>query len=228
MKAVILAAGKGVRLLPLTENMPKAMVLLHGKPLLEHLLLSLKEAEIKHVVIVVGYLKEKIIGYFGNSFDGMRIEYVEQKQQLGTGHAILQAQGAMKEDFLAGYADTIPVPGIWRQLEKATGFDAVVAVRSVESPERFGVVEVKGKNVVSLEEKPLQPKSNLVLAGFYRFSPKVFGAIKKIKPSERGELEITGAINVLAQKGKVGFVECKGKIIDIASLEDLKQAEEEQ
>ncbi len=227
MKTVILAAGKGTRMKPLTDNMPKAMVLLHGKPFLEHVLVSLKQAGIKEAVIVVGYLKEKIIDYFGTEFMGIKIEYAVQKKQLGTAHAVLQAKKFLKKDFLVGHSDIIAEPSVWRALLKANGFDVIAVVREDAEAEKFGVVETEGNRIVSVEEKPLKPKSNLVLAGFYRFSPKVFSAIEKLKKSPRGELELTDAINFLAQKKKAGFVKFGGKIFDIGSLQDLKKAEKE-
>jgi NDP-sugar pyrophosphorylase family protein len=227
MKAVILAAGKGTRLKPLTDNIPKALVKLKSKPLLEHVLLSLKNAGINNVIIVVGYLKEKIISYFGNNFQGIKIEYVVQEQQLGTGNAILQAEKFVKEDFLVSHCDTIPKPIVWKQLIEKNGFDAVLVVRKDSHPERFGVIETRDEKIVSWEEKPKKPKSNLVNAGFLRFSPSAFEEIKKTKPSLRGEIELTDAVNAIAKKSKASFVECFGKIIDISDLEDLKKAEEE-
>ncbi len=227
MKAVILAAGKGTRMKPLTDDMPKAMVLLHGKPFLEHVLFSLKQAGIKEAVIVVGYLKEKIMDYFGAEFAGIKIEYAIQEEQLGTAHAVLQAKKFLKKDFLLGFSDIIAEPGVWRALLEANGFDVIAVVRGDAEPERFGVVETEGNRIVRVEEKPLKPKSNLVLAAFYRFSQKIFSAIEKTKKSARGELELTDAINILAEKKKVGFVKFEGKIFDIGSLEDLKKAEAE-
>lgn len=228
MKALVLAAGKGTRLKPLTDNLPKAMVLLHGKPLLEHALVSLKKAGIKRVVVVVGYLKQKIIDYFGSNFEGVQIEYVEQKEQLGTAHAVLQAKRKMDGNFLVASADVIAAPILWKKLAAKKGFDAVVALRKEKNPKKFGVAAVRGKLLEAITEKPLhKTKSNLVNAGAYFFSQKIFAAIAKTKKSAHGEFELTDAINFLAQKKKAGFIKFGGKILDIGSLSDLKNAEKE-
>ncbi len=226
MKALVLAAGKGVRLKPLTDNLPKAMVLLKGKPLLAHVLLSLKKAGVKEAIIVVGYLSQKIMNSFGQGFEGMRLGYVIQQQQLGNAHAIALARQLLREDFLLAFTDVIPEAKIWKALAEENA-DAVIAVRKEKHAERFGVVELKGNRVVSIEEKPAKPKSDFVIVGCYKFSPKIFEAIARIKPSARNEIELTDAMRLLAKQGKAIAVKYAGKTIDIGSLQDLRKAENE-
>lgn len=225
MKAVILAAGLGKRMRPLTDKKPKALVRLGGKPLLEHVLESLKKAGIEETLLVVGFGADKIMKRFGKNFNGMKLSYVEQKIAMGTAHAVLQAKGRVKGRFLVGHADVIVLPSLWKSLAAAKGFDAVVALRLDPKPERYGVALVSGKKLVQIVEKPsAKLESNLVNAAAYLFSQKVFPALEETKVSERGEFELTDSINALAAKGKAGFVLYKGKCIDIGTVEELREA----
>lgn len=225
MKAVVLAAGLGKRMKPLTKKVPKALVELNGKPLLEHVLLSLKKAGVKETVIVVGFKGEMIREKFGKNFKGMKLKYAEQKIQMGTGHAVLQAKGLVKGRFLVGSADVIVSPALWKRLWDKKGFNAVVALREEKRPESFGVAIVKGKRIVKIVEKPKKDiGSNLVNAGVYSFSQKIFPVLEETKRGPRGEFELTDSINALASKGKAGFVVYKGKCLDIGNLRDLRKA----
>lgn len=244
MKALILAAGLGKRMRPLTNNVPKALVELKGKPLLEHVLERCKKTGIEECVIVVGYLKEKIIEYFGKEFEGIKLRYVEQKEMNGTAKAIELGkeffggkekgffdegnEKIFNEDFIVMSADVIVPEKCLKELVAKKGFDAVLLVREEEFPEKYGVVEIdeKKKIVLSLEEKPVKPKSNLVNAGVYKFSKRIFDAIAKTEKNPlRGEFEITDSIKILLnEKAMIGFVLCREKILDIGSLKDLRNA----
>ncbi|PIU21861.1 MAG: hypothetical protein COT15_00095 [Candidatus Diapherotrites archaeon CG08_land_8_20_14_0_20_34_12] len=239
MRALILAAGLGKRMRPLTNEMPKAMVLLKGKPLLEHVLQNCKKAGIEECVLVVGHLKEKIIEYFSKEFEGMKLQYVEQKEMNGTAKAIDLGKeffggkderffGKTGEDFLVLSADVIVPEKYLQQLIAKKGFDAVMLAREENHPEKYGVIEIDAKQnaVLGLEEKPEKPKSNLVNAGIYKFNKKIFSAIAKTgKNPLRGEFEITDSIKILLKENaKVGFVLCKERIWDIGSLEELEKA----
>lgn len=239
MRALILAAGLGKRMQPLTNEIPKAMVLLKGKPLLEHVLENCKKAEIDECILVVGHLKEKIIGYFGYVFEGIKLRYVEQKEMNGTAKAIEFGKeffggkeerffGKTGEDFLVLSADVIVPEKCLKELTAKKGFDVVMLAREENHPEKYGVIEIDEKRnaVLGLDEKPAKPKSNLVNAGVYKFSKRIFDAIAKTgKNPLRGEFEITDSIKILLGEGaKVGFVLCKERILDIGSLEDLEKA----
>lgn len=228
MKAVVLAAGIGKRMKSLTRDRPKALIELNGKPLLEHVLLSLEKAGVKEAVVVIGFKGQAIKKRFGNRFGAMKLSYVVQRIQMGTAHALLQSEKKAKawRRFLVGSADVIVLPGLWKSLAAKKGFDAIVALREEKHPEMFGVSLVSGKKLMQIVEKPRKKiESNLVNAGAYAFSKKIFPALKATKVSSRGEFELTDTINVLASKGRAGFVLYKGKCLDIGSLQDLRKAE---
>ncbi|MDD5163068.1 MAG: sugar phosphate nucleotidyltransferase [Candidatus ainarchaeum sp.] len=233
MKVVVLAAGKGIRMKPLTDEKPKAMVELKGKPLLERSLEGLKEAGASEICLVVGYLKEQIKDFFGNNFQGVPVFYVEQKEQLGTGHAFLLAKKFCgKENFLASYCDLVFegrfIKSFFEFAEKNSGkFYAVVAVRKASDVSKFGLVETDGCIVKNLVEKPKQKKPGLVNAGLYWFSPKIFDEIEKAKKSPRGEIEITTPLKKLASQKRLGCFEVQGKSLDIGTKEELEKAEKE-
>jgi bifunctional UDP-N-acetylglucosamine pyrophosphorylase/glucosamine-1-phosphate N-acetyltransferase len=217
MKAVVLAAGRGTRLEPVTSHLPKCMLPLAGKPVLEHILLALKDASVKDIVMVVGYKKDSIIDYFGDGekFD-LRIEYLEQRERLGTAHAIGLVE--MDEDFLVVNGDTLfSTKDIKRVIESHLGV-ATLSVKRVDDPSHYGVVKVEDGNVKAIVEKPKECVSDLVNAGLYAFSPRIYEAIKRTKKSERGEYEITSSIEQLIKEGaSVNAVELTGLWSDIGN-----------
>jgi len=226
MKAVILAAGLGKRLRPLTNDKPKALVELKGKPLLEHVLESLEKAGVKETVLVIGHLGEKVRKRFGKMFGKMAISYVKQRVPMGTAHAVLKAKGRTRGRFLVGHADVIVKPSLWKKLMQRKDFDAVIALRKERQPEKFGVAITKGKRLVQIVEKPKTvAKDSLVNAAAYQFTQKIFPALESTRVSSRGEFELTDSINSIASKGKAGFEVYSGKCIDISDLKALKKAE---
>lgn len=228
MKALILAAGLGKRMRPITLETPKALVELKGKSLLEHVLENCRGVGIDECVLVVGYLKEKIIERFGEEFKGMKLQYVVQEEVSGTAKAVELGKSFFGEEFLVLSADVIVPEECLQEVVGLKGFDAVLLVREEEFPERYGVVEIEGERVVGLEEKPVKAKSNLVNSGVYKFSEKIFEVISRTEVnSERGEFEITDSIKILLEEGSVGFVKCEGKVLDIGSLDDLEKANAE-
>jgi len=217
MKAVVLAAGRGTRLEPVTSDLPKCMLPLAGKPVLEHILIGLKSADIKDIVIVVGYKKDSIADYFGDGDEwGLRIKYAEQKERLGTAHAIGVIE--LKEEFLVINGDTLFSPEDINSIAKSHFGVATLGVKKVEDPTHYGVVKVENGNVTEIVEKPKKHISDLVNAGLYAFSPKIFEAIKKTEKSKRGEYEITTSIENLIKSGeKVKAVELTGLWSDIGN-----------
>jgi len=206
MEALVLAAGQGKRLEPLTETQPKVMLPLAGKPLLEHLLLEVKKAGIGRVTLLVGYLGRDIKDYFGDGSPlGMEIEYLEQEKRLGTAHAI--AQSSFSGDFMVLNGDTLISSQDIRRVAKAHTGGATIAVARSERPELYGVVEVEEGVVKRVEEKPEKPRSSLIACGIYAFSPRIYQEVEKIKPSSRGEYELTDATRRLVDMGKVRAVE---------------------
>jgi len=228
MKAVILAAGKGIRMKPLTEKKPKPLIEINGKSFLERQLTELNKAGIKEVVIVVGYLKEKIIEEFGGKSEGIDLKYVFQEEQKGTAHGLLCAKKLIKEDFIQVNADLIFESELIEELKDKQR--NVLVLRKVDSAKGFGLVEVKGKKVIGLIEKPSEEQEKklgekLVNCGIYKFTPEIFDAIEKISLSERNELELTDAIKLLIEKNKVEWISVKGKFFDIGTIKELKEAE---
>lgn len=206
MKAVILAAGKGTRMGPLTWNRPKVMIPVANKPILEHVILTMKEAGIVDFLVVVGYRKEKIRDYFRDGADtGVNIEYVEQETQKGTADAIGVVRDYVKERFLVTNGDVLAGARDIKNILNSEG-EAVLAAKKVANPQEYGILYVNGNRVEKLVEKPEKTASNLANAGIYVFEPAIFDAIDNTPLSPRGELEITGSVQFLIDSGKhVGF-----------------------
>ncbi len=231
MKAVVLAAGEGTRLKPITLTRPKHLIRVGGKPLLEHCLNALKAAGIEETLIVIHYMGDAIRTYFGDGKNfGLRISYVEQKEVLGTGNAVSIAEPYVKEDFVLVYGDLLfsvdalkKVVAIHEREKPA----ATMAVVPVEKPENYGIVELENSRVKNIIEKPSRDKAptNLANAGIYVFSTEIFEKIKQTKASVRGEWEITDAISLLLKEKTVLGVEIsKDEWLDIGRPWDLLKA----
>jgi UDP-N-acetylglucosamine diphosphorylase/glucosamine-1-phosphate N-acetyltransferase len=207
MKAVIIAAGKGTRMGPLTEKRPKAMLPIANRPLLEHIIVAIKAAGIKDFLIVTGYRKENIVDHFGDGRSlGVNIEYIEQQYQKGTADAIAVVRNSITERFLVTNGDVLAgIPDI-KNILKARG-DVVLAAKKVAAPQEYGILYVQGNRVVKIVEKPKKSLSDLANAGIYVFEPSIFDEIDDTNPSPRGEYEITDSIQRLIDSGKVsGYV----------------------
>lgn len=217
MKTMILAAGKGTRLEPITTGVQKVMLPLGPKPILYHLITELKGAGIKEITLLVGHLEEQIKEYFGDgsNFD-VKIDYITQKERLGTAHAIGQAD--FKEDFLVLNGDALVSQEVIKDIISAHEGAATLALRKVENPQAYGIVEQSGGKVTKINEKPKEVTSDLANIGIYAFSPAIFDAIKKTKKSKRGEYEITSSIELLIKSGEaVKGVEVGGTWLDIGN-----------
>ena len=209
MKAVLLAAGEGVRLMPITATRPKHLIKVGGKPILQFCLEAVKKAGIDEAVIVTHYMGESIRSYFGDGAKlGLKLSYVEQKAVLGTGNAAEAAEPYVDGDFVLIYGDLLfgqdAVKDVLSQF-KSGRTAAVMGVVPVDKPESYGIIEQdKEGKVKRIVEKPVAGKapSNLANAGVYVFSHDVFSKIKQTKKSIRGEWELTDAITMLAQEGK--------------------------
>ncbi|HKA23970.1 MAG TPA: glucose-1-phosphate thymidylyltransferase [Candidatus Eisenbacteria bacterium] len=236
MKALVLAGGKGTRLRPITHTSAKQLVPVANKPILFYGLESIRDAGIRDVGIIVagpvnreGTTAAEIHGAVGDgSRFGLRVEYIAQEQPLGLAHAVKTAQGYLKDSpFVMFLGDNLIKDGIKHFVEEfeAQKPDAQILLAAVPHPEEFGVAELAGEHVVRLEEKPKQPRSNLALVGVYMFTPCVFEAVDSIRPSKRGELEITDAIQQLIDVGKtVRSHVITGWWKDTGKLEDLLEA----
>ncbi len=213
MKAVLLAAGEGVRLMPITASRPKHLIKIAGKPILQFCLEAVKNAGITEVIIVTHYMGDLIKTYFGDGEKlGLKITYIEQKAVLGTGNAAMVAEPFVDEDFVLIYGDLLFGPDTVKnvlQLYKHDKTAAVMGVVQVDKPENYGIIEMDGqKRVKCIVEKPAVGKapSNLANAGIYVFSREVFDKLRQTKASARGEWELTDAVTFLAQEGKTVLV----------------------
>lgn len=233
MKAVVLAAGEGTRLHPLTEDKSKGMVEVNGKPILTHCFEQLAELGADELVVVVGYLKENIIEHYGDEFEEIPITYAHQREQNGLAHALLTVEEHVDDDFMLMLGDNIFQANLGdvvrRQQEERA--DAAFLVEEVEWEEasRYGVCDTnKYGEVTDVVEKPDDPPSNLVMTGFYTFSPAIFHACHLVQPSTRGEYEISEAIDLLIQSGRtIDAIGLEGWRIDVGYPEDREEAEEQ-
>jgi UDP-N-acetylglucosamine diphosphorylase/glucosamine-1-phosphate N-acetyltransferase len=209
MKAVLLAAGEGIRLQPITATRPKHLIKVGGKPILQFCLEAVRRAGIDEAIIVTHYKGDAIHSYFGEGEKlGLKLSYVEQKAILGTGNAAEVAEPYLDGDFVLIYGDLLfgqdTVKTVLSQFKKGKTA-AVMGVIPVDKPENFGIIEQDAEGKVKrIVEKPAAGKasSNLANAGVYAFSKEVFDKIKQTKASIRGEWELTDAITMLAQEGK--------------------------
>lgn len=227
MKAVILAAGQGTRMGPLTRNTPKVMLPIANKPLLLHVIESARDAGIREFIIVTGYGEKIIKEYFkdGSSLD-VSIEYVHQKEQMGTADAVDSARGMVGDRFIVLNGDIIASSSHIKKLTES-GSDAIITVRHVDNPSEYGVLEVQDGHVLRIIEKPLNPPTNLANAGIYVFPSAIFDAIGRTPLSVRKEYEITDSLQMLIDKGMdVGFLTLSDKWMDIGRPWDLLDANE--
>ncbi|ELY51668.1 UTP--glucose-1-phosphate uridylyltransferase AglF [Natronolimnohabitans innermongolicus] len=232
MQAVVLAAGKGTRLKPLTDDKPKALVEVDGKPLVEDVFDNLLEIGVTKLVVVVGHMKEQIIERYGDEYEGVPITYAHQREQLGLAHAILQAEPHIDDDFVLMLGDNVFRGNLGdvinRQREERA--DAAFLVEEVpyEEASRYGVLDTNEYGeIVEVVEKPDDPPSNLVMTGFYTFTPAIFHACHLVQPSDRGEYELPDAIDLLLQSGRtIDAIRMDGWRIDVGYPEDREAAEE--
>lgn len=226
MQAVVLAAGEGKRMYPLTQTRPKVMVPVANKPLLEHVMLAARDAGISEFVFVVGYKKETVKEHFGNgSRWGVSIKYIEQEEQFGTAHAIGLAKKFVSSRFLVLNGDVFVRAGC---LEKAVGTKngILMVLKKVENPSELGVAVTDGGCVRKIIEKPPKLVSNLASSGIFIFTPEVFDAIERTPLSARGEYEITDTLQILIDGGtRVGYV-ISEEWMDIGRPWDLLEANE--
>ncbi|SNR69946.1 glucose-1-phosphate thymidylyltransferase [Halorubrum ezzemoulense] len=224
VQAVILAAGEGRRLTPLTNRRPKPMIPVGNKPLLEYIVEAVAVAGIGQITLVVGYNQERIRNHFADGDEwGVTITYVEQATQLGTGHAVLQAESAVDGPFVVLNGDRIVEPAIIERVATAVqnGTYPLVTTTTVETPREYGVITSDGEIVTNIEEKPEGPvETNQINAGIYGFSPAFFETIRTTHTN--GELTLTAALNEHAREhGGIERLSYTGQWLDVSNLWDL-------
>lgn len=222
MQAVILAAGEGIRMRPLTLNTPKPLLPVLGQPLLSWTIKSFPK-EIDEIIIVIGYLGDKIKDFFGSEFDGRSIKYVVQKQKLGTYDALKTARGLIKDDlFLTIYADDFFDTLSYERLIAKEA--PAILVKEVADPKRFGVVTLNPDgSIKEIVEKPAKPESNLANCGPSVLNKRIFDY-----PPDKGkggEYYLSESVSKLAKENKV-YAVVAFKWLPIGFPEDLGKAEE--
>jgi dTDP-glucose pyrophosphorylase len=239
-KAVILAAGRGTRMRELTADLPKPMIEVRGKPVLQHIIEGLRDAGIRDCLIVVGYRADAVRDFFGDgSGYNVAIQYKTQTVQDGTGRVVELARDFTRSDpFILAYGDILVDPANYTRITKLIdGVEAILTVTRGEDISKGGAVFLNDDmDVIDLREKmqpvagvsdgghsdqrsQLQPFYN---AGLYAFRASIFDFIAKLKPSPRGEYELTDAIRELAQSGnRVKAIELSGEWADVRDPETL-------
>jgi len=229
-KAVLLAAGRGTRMRNLTEALPKPMLEVRGKPVLQHIVDGLRVNGLTNLLVVVGWRAEMVKDFFGDGSNfGVEIQYETQTVQDGTGRVVALARDFVGPDpFLLSYGDILVAPGNYRRIcDTLADAEAVISVKRSDNVSQGGAVFVNDKfELIDLREKPKpgEPTSPWYNAGIYAFRPSIFDFIDKLEPSPRGEYELTDAVRNLALAGKkVQALEIAGDWADVRDPEILAE-----
>lgn len=227
-KAVLLAAGRGTRMREMTTDLPKPMIEVRGKPVLQHIVEGLREAGVREFLIIVGYRAEAVQNFFGDgSRYNIEIQYTTQAVQDGTGRVVDLARNfAGDSAFILGYGDILIDPENYKRLvDLPHDIEAIISVTRGQDTSKGGAAFLNEEmELVDLREKskPGQATSPWYNAGIYTFRPSIFEFTAKLKPSPRGEYELTDAIRALAQSGKkVKALELTGEWADVRDPEIL-------
>ena len=229
MKALITAGGHGTRLRPITHTQNKHLIPIANKLMLDYALEYVREANISDVGIIINADDDSIKSEFGDgSSRDIKITYIPQDAPLGLAHVVKISEKFIGDDpFIFYLGDNILVGGVGKFV---TGFEGAgsnchLALSKVPDPNRFGVAEINNNKIVSIEEKPDKPKSNLAVTGIYLYDSSIFEAVNNIKPSARGELEISDAHQYLLEKGyHISYSEITGWWKDTGKPSDLLEA----
>jgi glucose-1-phosphate thymidylyltransferase len=219
MKAVVLAAGEGMRLRPLTVSEPKVMIPVANRPILEYVVDALVKNDVRDIVMVVGYRKERIMSHFedGKRF-GARIEYVVQDKQLGNGHALLCAKDRVSGDFMVLPGDNIVDKVAVGDLIREGSCPSALVVES-ENPSKYGVVTMEKGTISSVHEKPSEMISNIILTGVYCLKPRIFDFVEQC--ISQGEYGLSNAVQLSLAESPVSPVFSEGLWIDAVYPWDL-------
>jgi len=233
IKAIVLCGGRGDRLRPLTGRIPKQLLPVANKPVIQYALEKITKAGISEIGIIVSPDSEALIKEaLGSSFGGASLSYIVQEAPLGLAQSVETARGFLGESpFVMFLGDNIieaEIDFLLNRFERS-GSDAHILLKEVANPSAFGVAELdEAGKVVRLVEKPKEPESNLAVVGVYMFTAAIHKATGKLKPSWRGELEITDAIQqLITDGGKVHSTMLDGFWYDVGTKEDLLKANRE-
>ena len=208
LKAIILSAGEGSRMRPLTLTKPKTMLPVAGKPIIKYNIESLRDNGITDILLIVRYKEEIVRNYFGDGSDfGVNISYKTQKDFLGTANAISYGEDFIDDSIIVLNGDIILDDEIIHEIIKKYNYlspDTLMLLTEVEDPSAFGVVEIENGNIKNIVEKPKREEapSNLVNAGIYIFNKDIFDKIRETEISERGEYEITDSVSLQIEDNK--------------------------
>ena len=233
MKGVILAAGKGTRLRPLTLETPKPMLLLDGKPMLDYVLEGFRAAGVADVALVTGYLAEKIEGHYGDGAAlGMNLTYRRQREQLGTGHAVnLVRDYTGDEPFLLCWSDIMCGVGEYpalRAFHDAGDFQASITLNEVDDPWEGAAVYMDGNRVADIIEKPARGASATRYnnRGIFVLEPVIYEDLDRLQADARGEYNVPDAIRAMIRRGlRVGGLPLAGPSSDVGTLDALTEWE---
>ncbi len=224
MKALILAAGKGVRMRPLTLERPKVLIEVAGKPFLRHVIDNLIKVGFDEFGIVAGYKIEMIEDFVKK--ENLNAVIIHQQEQLGTGHAVQLSRDWVGEDnFVVIYGDNLYSYIDIEKLNMDDEYNYMFGIRD-KHPERYGVIIKNGDFLERIVEKPKEFVSDLVNTGLYKFTSEVFEKLDRVEKSLRGEIELTDAVSMLANEKKVKVLEVNGYWKEMSTFEDLKKTEE--
>jgi len=234
MKGLIPAAGMGERLKPITLAIPKELLMIGDKAVIEYVIDAMKMVGIKEITIVVGWRKHAILDYLGSGERiGVKLTYVVQDTRNGLAKAVSSGEHIICNDtFLVVLGDNFFYPKTFLRdilkFHENNNADATIGVNEVEDPTRHGMVEIdEGNSIIDIIEKPSvkDTPSNLGCIGIYIFSKGIFDAIKKTKPGYNNEYQLTDSIKILIEEGKkVLYKKIEGRHIDVGTIEDLKKA----
>lgn len=231
MKGIVLAGGTGSRLFPLTKVTNKHLLPVGQYPMIYHPIFKMKNAGIREILIVTGkdHMGD-VVNLLGSGYDfGMEFTYRVQDQPGGIAQALGLAEQFVGDDLCTVIlGDNIFDDKITDSVKDfiAQGKGAKILLKQVEDPQRYGVAELQGSNILSIEEKPQAPKSNFCVTGIYMYDSRVFNIIKTLKPSGRGELEITDVNNAYIAEGTLTYGILSGWWTDAGTFESLLKANE--
>ncbi len=229
MKALITSGGKGTRLRPLTHTQNKHLIPIANKPILHYAIETVIDAGISEIGIVTNADSSEVQDAIGNGSQwGINISYIPQEAPLGLAHVVKISEDFIDKDpFIFYLGDNMVVGGVKRFVEEFEHdhVNCFLTLSKVKDPERFGVPEIRNNRIVAVEEKPKVPKSQFAVAGIYIYDHHIFEAVNNIKPSKRGELEISDAHQYLIDHGyQIGYSEITGWWKDTGKPIDLLEA----
>ncbi len=232
MKGIILAAGRGTRLRPWTNDTPKPLLKLAGKPILDYILDGFASAGVDDVSLVIGYLGDQIAVHYGIEYNGMKVRYYRQEEQLGTGHALMLAEEHLQGNcFMLSFGDVLMSNNNYaalRRFHEKGRYDVSITLNPVLDPFAGAAVYMDGPRVKALIEKPPQGESRTFWnhRGLFILRPIIFNELKSLGKSPRGEYELPVAVNNMIQRGvPTGAMAVRGHTSDIGTRDEFKEYE---